>query len=91
MCRCTNRQPEPEVWLRIVHVAQIGHHGAPAAAYVEQTIEIALGPKEAFENGNIGALTRRVAVDKLASATPSPARGKPKPPELAPSNRSEVC
>jgi hypothetical protein len=31
------------------------------AAYREQTVEIALGPKEAFENGNVGTLTRRVA------------------------------
>jgi len=30
------------------------------ATYREQTVEIALGPKGAFENGNIGALMRRV-------------------------------
>ena len=37
-----------------------------------------LGPG-AFENGNIGALTRRVPVDRLVSACP-PSQGNPKPP-----------
>jgi hypothetical protein len=49
------------------------------AAYREQTVEIALGPKGAFENGNIGALTRRMLADKVVSAVPS-SRGNPKPP-----------
>lgn len=78
MCRSTNRQLEPEVWFRIVHVAQDGHYGAPVATYREQTVEIALGPKGAFENGNIGALTRRVHTDGVATALPPP-RGNSKP------------
>jgi hypothetical protein len=41
---------EPEVYFRIVHVALNGHKGGPVAAYHEQTIKIALGPKGAFEN-----------------------------------------
>ena len=45
MCRCTNRQVEPEVWFRIVHLAQDAQNGAPVAAYREQSVEIALGPK----------------------------------------------
>ena len=64
--RCANRQggvSEPEVWFRIVHVAVDASNGAPVAAYREQTVEIALGPKGAFENGNVGTLTRRVAAD----------------------------
>ena len=36
-------------------------NGGPVAAYREQTVEIALGPKGAFENGNVGALTRRAS------------------------------
>lgn len=79
MCRSTNRQAEPEVWFRIVHTAQVGHHGDPAAAHSEQTIEIALGPKGAFENGNISALRRRTPPDQVISAVP-PGRGDPKPP-----------
>lgn len=97
---------EPEVWFRIVHVAVDGADGAPVAApacaaehrdaagrYREQTVEIALEPKGAFENGNIGTLTclragdarphrqaRRVAADRVVSAVPPP-RGKPKPPK----------
>jgi hypothetical protein len=46
----------------------------------EQTVEIALGPKGAFENGNIGALTRRISTDRVVTALP-PCRGKPKPPK----------
>jgi hypothetical protein len=61
---------EPEIWFRIVHVAADGQNGAPVAAYREQTVEIALGPKGAFENGNIGTLTRRVAADRVVHAVP---------------------
>jgi hypothetical protein len=49
------------------------------AAYREQTVEIALGPKGAFENGDFGALTRRAPPDQVVSAVP-PGRGDPKPP-----------
>jgi len=48
-----------------------GADGAPVAAYREQTVEIALGPKGAFENGNIGTLTRRVPADRVVHAVPS--------------------
>jgi hypothetical protein len=83
MYRSTNGRAsvaEPEVWFRIVHVAVDGQDGAPVAAYREQTVEIALGPKGAFENGNVGRLTRRVPADQVISAIPPP-RGKPKPPK----------
>jgi hypothetical protein len=73
---------DPEVWFRIVHVAQDGNNGAPVAAYREQTVEIALGPKGAFENGNIGALMRRMLSNKVVSAV-MPPRGDPKPQKVA--------
>jgi len=57
MSRSTNRQVDPEVWFRIFHLAQVGHPGAPVAAYREQTVEIALGPEGAFENA-IAALRK---------------------------------
>ncbi len=66
---------EPEVWFRIVHVTL--ECSAGSAAYREQTVEIALGPKGAFENGNIGTLTRRVPANQVVSAVPPP-RGKPR-------------
>lgn len=69
---------EPEVYFRIVHVAGDGHHDASVAAYREHTVEIALGPKRAFENGNIGTLTRQVATAQLVHAV-TPRRCKPKP------------
>jgi len=79
MCRSTNRQVDPEVWFRVVHLAKEGLSGTPVGPYREQMVEIALGPKGAFENGNIGALRRRVPSDKVVSAA-LPSRGSPKPP-----------
>jgi hypothetical protein len=89
MCRCTNPQADPEVWFRIVHLAQVGHLGAPMAAYREQTVEIALGPKGAFENGNIGALRRRAPPDLVLSAALL-GRCNPKPPRRF-RNTSNQC
>jgi hypothetical protein len=70
---------EPEVYFRIVHAAQGAHNDVPVAAYREQTVEIALGPKGAFENGNIGTLRRRAPPDQMLSIV-LPGRGEPKPP-----------
>ncbi len=69
---------QPEVYFRIVHLAQVGHNGAPVAAYREQAIEIALGPKGAFENGNIGSLKLRAPPSRVVN-TVGPARRNPKP------------
>jgi hypothetical protein len=80
MCRSTNRQAGPEVWFRVVHLGQDGHKGTPVAYYREQTVEIALGPKGAFENGIIGALRRRASLDQGLSAVPL-GPGNPKPPK----------
>jgi len=44
---------DPEVWFRIVHVVLEDQDGGPTAAYREQRVEIALGPRGAFENGNV--------------------------------------
>jgi hypothetical protein len=63
---------EPEVYFRIVHLAQETPCGAPVAAYREQTVEIALGPNRAFENGNIGTLRLRAPPSRVVSAMPSP-------------------
>ena len=67
---------DTEVYFRIVHLAQAG---TPLAPYLEQMVEIALGPKGAFENGNIGALRRRAPLDQVLSALP-PGRVDPKLP-----------
>ncbi len=72
---------EPEVWFRIVHVAVDGLNGAHMAAYREQTVEIALGPKGAFENGNIGTMTRRVPAERVINALPPRVRSR-KPPKV---------
>jgi len=52
----------------------------PAATYREQTVELTLGPKGAFENGNVSILTRRVPAKLVVRAVP-PNRGKPKEPK----------
>jgi len=67
------------VWFRIVHITL--EDTAGSTAYREQTVEITLGPHGAFENGNIGTLTRRVPANQVVSAVPPP-RGKPKPPKV---------
>jgi hypothetical protein len=80
--RCTNRLfgvADPEVWFRIVHITLEDTAGSVACR--EQTVEIALGPHGAFENGNIGTLTRRVPNSQVVCAIPPP-RSKPKPPKL---------
>lgn len=61
---------EPEVWFRIVHITL--EDSAGSTTYVEQTVEVSLGPKGAFENGNIGTLTRRVPADRIVSAISPP-------------------
>ena len=82
MCRSTNSRAsltEPEIWFRIVHITPELRDVRPEATNRDQTVEIALGPKEAFENGHIGTLTRRVLADRVVSAVP-PRRGTPKRP-----------
>jgi hypothetical protein len=70
---------EPQVWFGIVHVAADGYHQALGDACREQTVEIALGSKGAFKNGNVGAVTRRVTTDRVVSVLPEP-RGTRNPP-----------
>jgi len=67
-----------------------GHDGAPVAAYREQTVEIALGPKGAFKNGSVGTLRRRVAAERVVSAVLRPRRAPepPREPRDAPRGRA---
>jgi len=61
---------EPEVWFRIVHLAQNGPNSAPVTAYREQWVDIALGPEGAFENGNVGALRLRAPPSRVVGTAP---------------------
>jgi len=70
---------QPEVWFRVLHIAEDGHHRPLGEAYREQTVEVTLGLKGAFKKGNVGVLTRRVAADRVVTALPEP-RGAPRPP-----------
>jgi hypothetical protein len=94
ICASTRTRPwalEPEVYFRIVHLAQNVKNCACAVTYCEQMVEITLGLKGAFENGNIGTLRRRAPPDQVLSAVP-PGRGNPKqprePPQDAPGGRT---
>ena len=81
MSRSTNRREslaEPDVWFRIVHITL--ENTAGSVAYREQTVEVTLGPKGTFENGNIGTLTRRVPSSQVVSAIPLP-RDRSRPPK----------
>ena len=71
MCRYANPSypAEPEVWFRIRHVA-LDLRAPPVARFRDQRVEIALGPRKAFETANIGALTRRVAVERVVTTAP---------------------
>jgi hypothetical protein len=68
------------VRFRIAHISLKGQNGGSVTANREQTVKISLGPKGAFENGNIGALMRQVPAARVLSAVP-PGRGKYKPPK----------
>ena len=69
-----------QIWFRIVHITPELLDLRQEPRDRAQTVEIALGPKETFENGNIGTLTRRVPVDQVVSAVP-PYLDKPQQPQ----------
>jgi hypothetical protein len=71
------------VWFRGVHLAQNAQSCTRANTYSEQTVEIALGPKGAFENGNIGTLRLRAPPSQVVPSLPpcKPAR-EPKTPRV---------
>jgi len=61
MCRSTNRQVEPEVWFRVVHLGHDGPKGTPVAYYREQPFKFVLRLKGDFGNNNVGIQARRIA------------------------------
>ena len=63
---------EPEICFRILYLT-----GPDKREILEQTVETALGPNGAFDNGNIGSLKRTAPMDKV-TAIPPP-RGSPRP------------
>ncbi|MBI1913131.1 MAG: hypothetical protein HYS21_14185 [Deltaproteobacteria bacterium] len=59
---------KPEVYIRIVHVTP--ENTSYFSTLREQTVEIALGPKGVFENGNIGVVKKQVPPDEVVNAVP---------------------
>ena len=65
MCRPTNRRSnltEPENWFKIVHITPELRNVRPETTDREQTVEITLGPKGTFENGNIDTQMRTASL-----------------------------
>jgi len=79
---------EPEIYFRIIHVGPDRRNGI--SEYREHTVEIAPGPKGAFENSNIGTLTRRVPADRVVSAVPRRHPGRHGRPRRRP-QQSPLC
>jgi hypothetical protein len=52
----TNRRglAQSEIWFRIVHLEEDGHHCPFGDGKCEQSVEIALGAKGACRKGNVG-------------------------------------
>jgi len=59
------RAPKIELWYRTIHLA--GDYNNEIFAMVEQTVEVRLGPQNAFEFECIGRLTRRVSANRVVS------------------------
>jgi len=72
-----NKIAEPEVWFRIVHLTP--EDNSVFSGYQEQTVEIALGPKGAFENGNVGSFKRQIPFNEVVNAVPPRRSSKPRP------------
>jgi hypothetical protein len=74
---------EPEVYFRIVHLAQIGPNKSLLAHYREQTVQVALGPKGAFEGSTTGSLGLRAPPSQVVKAAlPSKPAKEPKTPRI---------
>jgi hypothetical protein len=68
------------VVFRIVHATANEPKEIPV--YREQAVEVTLGPKAAFKDGNVGRLSRLVPAARVVNAVPS-STAKPKPPKEA--------
>ena len=67
----TGQGAVPEIYFRVLHIADDAHNGVPGKEFHEQAVEIALGPKGAFQASNLATLTRRVAPERTLIATPA--------------------
>jgi len=63
----TNRQKAPkiELWFRIIHLAEDKNN--EISDTVEQSVEVTLGPQNAFEFECIGRLTRCISADRVVT------------------------
>ena len=71
------RRNEPQIWLRILHVAGDGASDPSETGYREQVVEVVLGPKGVRGRDVLGTVTRQVAANQVVTAAPPRA---PKPP-----------
>ena len=85
----TNPPPTatPEVYFRILYTTP--PHGKRSQPEYRLTVEVALGPWRAFENGNIGRLERVVPPERLVTVVPLPRRSSvPSRPRKPPKPKS---
>ena len=72
--RASNKPGEPEVLFRIVHHADEHREDS---GQIEQPVDIAFGPKGAFERGKSGRLSRLISANRIIDAR-HPARRRKK-------------
>ena len=83
----TGQRAVPEIYFRILHIADDGRNGFSGTEFHKQAVEIALGPNGAFQGGNVAVLMRRVATKRVLTATParrpkSTSRREPRTPRV---------
>jgi len=78
--RFSRKGTEPEVYFRIIYITPVC--ASNSAEKIEQPVEIALGPKGAFENHNVGTIVREIRSDQIVSAVSPRSRNKKPPKEL---------
>jgi len=63
MWPAAGRAPKREARLRVLHVAEDGQRRPLGNTYREKTVGVTLSLEAAFNKGNSGTLTRRVAAE----------------------------
>jgi hypothetical protein len=73
---------EPEVYFRVVHLAQVGQNRPLLDRNCGQTVEVALGPNGVFECGTVGLKLRAPPSQVAKLARPAKPAMEPKTPRV---------
>jgi len=79
MYQTTNRRgvAHPQIWFRVVHIAPDGRNIPLRGSACRQKVEVALGLKGVFIDGQVVVLARPVTAEQVVRAVPE-RRGKPR-------------